>query len=474
MKELKCPNCQHVFQVDDAVFESIAGQVRNKAFEDELRKRLAELERQHVAEEREREAVRQRQHDSELSKRDLEIMRLNERIASAEAASKARTQAEIARAEQLAAKRLQEKEMLMAEAVREKERELDRLNASLAEARNSTQLEVMKERERQMEAQRIKDQEIMQLRQNAAVTERLHLEQRNNMREQYAKELQAKDEMIAYFKDFKARQSTKAIGESLEQHCSCEFESVRAIAYPTAQFGKDNDVVEGTKGDFIFRDYVDCEEYISIMFEMKNEAEGTEKTHRNEEFFAKLDSDRRKKRCEYAVLVTMLEPDSELYNRGIVDVSHRYEKMFVVRPQFFMPIIGLLTSNARSTIGFRRRINELESSHVNFMNFRAKLEGIQNGIMGNYESAHKHISNSLKQIDSSIKSLTKLKEEMQKWDTFMSRAVTKSEGLTIRKLTHGNPEIRDLIKSAEEAEKSVSKELPESIEDDPLLSFDEL
>lgn len=474
MKELKCPNCNHVFQVDDDVFESLAAQVRNAAFAEEL----------HEAEKRIRNQAKS---DTELaiSRKDQEMRALlaerDKKLADTEAESRLIAQqlkesGERKRLEMEASKRENEARMMealskkdseKAEAIAAKERELADLRAKLDRADDTRRVALLEQQQAAQAESRDKEEIITGLKLKLEAEKRKAESDIAAIKEHHALQLRDRDAIIELYKNFKARLSTKGIGESLEVHCSDEFESIRAVAFPNALFTKDNEVVEGTKGDFIFRDYIDGEEYISIMFEMKNEADNTAAPHRNEEFFAKLHRDRCKKNCEYAVLVTMLEPDSELYNKGIVDVSHRYDKMFVIRPQFFISLIGILTKGARATFAYKRKLAAKEEENISFVNFRNKILSIQEGIFGNYEKAHTSIERSMKQIDSSIKSLNALKDELLKWERYMRLASEKAGGLTVRKLTHGNPLVRKAIEKAEAESKASDGD--EDITDSPLL-----
>lgn len=260
--------------------------------------------------------------------------------------------------------------------------------------------------------------------------------------------LREKDATIEFYKDMKARLSTKMIGESLEQHCATEFNRVRGMAYPSAYFEKDNDVKEGSKGDFIFRDYADGVEYISIMFEMKNEVDTTATKHRNEDFFAKLDRDRRNKGCEYAVLVSLLEPDNDLYNDGIVDVSHCYEKMFVVRPQFFMPIIALLSQASKKSVVYKKELELARQQSIDVTQFEERLNAFREGFSRNYRLASDRFQTAIKEIDTSIVHLQKIKDALLGSENQLRLANDKADDLTIKKLTRGNQTMKEKFAEA--------------------------
>lgn len=447
MKELKCPNCNHVFQVDEELFESLAAQVRGAAFEQEVSRRVGELKAQWQAEsETSRLRGEKTMHDA-LAAKDVAMEKLR---------------AEVARLKETAGSREEAVRLEGNARLAAKETEMERLRARLREQDNEREMALMKERQ---EASR----------QNADLTARvrsLTLEMENEraqaalreagLKERHAAELKMKEETIEFYKDFKARQSTKMIGESLEQHCAAEFNRLRATAFPRAYFDKDNDASEGSKGDFIFRDYdADGTEYISIMFEMKNEADTTQTRHRNEDFFAKLDRDRKTKSCEYAVLVSMLEADSDLYNTGIVDVSYRYEKMFVVRPQFFLPIISLLTRASLNTVSLRRELEVARRQSIDVTGFEEKLNAFRKGFAYNYEQAEKKFNSAIEGIDDAIRKLNRIREALVGSERNLMLANKKADELTIKKLTRGNPTMKAKFEEARLASQS------SSADDDP-------
>jgi len=428
MKELRCPQCGHVFKVDEDAFRSIAAQVRDETFREELDRREKELRRRMEAEQQ-AEQVRAEQRmreslgakDMALHDREAEIKRLREMLDSQAEMARMKTQQQLA----------------------DKERQIDAMRAAIEQADSLKRVAVLEEQNRAQAAIQAKETEIAELR-NRAANERNEATLREaGLKEQFALQLRQKQEMIDYYKEMKARLSTKMIGESLEVHCSNEFNRVRATQYPGAYFEKDNDASGGSKGDFIFRDFSDDgTEFISIMFEMKNEGDETATKHRNEDFFAKLDRDRRAKGCEYAVLVSLLEADSELYNEGIVDVSYRYPKMFVVRPQFFMPIIALLSQASRKSIVYLKQLEEARRQSVDVTNFEARLNAFREGFGRNYEQASKKFNAAIEEIDKTIQHLMKVKEALIGSENNLRLANDKTQGLTIRKLTYGNPTMK--------------------------------
>jgi hypothetical protein len=306
--------------------------------------------------------------------------------------------------------------------------QIQALQTQLQQSEQAKQLAVMEVRQKAMEAFSKKEQELAALR------------------TQMDEQLKAAQEQIAYYKDLKTRLSTKMVGETLEIHCATLFNQYLRPMMPNAYFEKDNDVVEGTKGDFVFRDKSDDGvEYISVMFEMKNENDSTATKHKNEDFFAKLDADRRKKNCEYAVLVSMLEPDSELYNGGIVDVSYKYEKMYVIRPQFFIPLITLLCQTGRKSLDARRELELVKAQQVDVTNFEAKLADFQEKFGKHVLSAHNNYEDAIKAIDASIKSLERVKAALTTSANQLRLANNGVMELSVKKLTHGNPTMKALF-----------------------------
>ncbi len=279
-----------------------------------------------------------------------------------------------------------------------------------------------------------------------------------SIKDDYESKLKNKDEQIAYYKDFKAKQSTKMIGESLEVHCNTEFNKLRPL-FGNATFEKDNDAKTGSKGDFIFKDYDDNgTEIVSIMFEMKNEADETATKHKNEDFFKELDKDRREKKCEYAVLVSLLEMDNDLYNDGIVDVSHVYDKMYVIRPQFFIPLITLIRNLARKSLEYRHELELVRSQNIDITHFEENINAFKEGFNRNYRLASERFSKAIEEIDKSIDHLQKIKEHLQKTDDNLRLANNKAEDLTIQKLTHNNPTMKDMFDDLNNKKKKEVKE----------------
>ena len=315
-----------------------------------------------------------------------------------------------------------------------RDREIAALKAALANKDNEAKATLL---EQEMNGQRVlsaKETEIAKLKAD------------------YEGQLKAAMDQVAFYKDMKARMSTKMIGESLEVHCSTQFNQMMRALMPRAYFEKDNEVAEGTKGDFVFRDYADDgTEYVSIMFEMKNEADTTATKHKNEDFFKKLDEDRRKKNCEFAVLVSLLEPESELYNAGIVDVSYRYEKMYVIRPQCFLPLISLLVQTSKKALDYKRMVEEMRSQSIDVTNFESKLLDFQDKFGKNYQAAKDRFDKAIAEIDKSIKALEATKQALLGSENQLRLANDKAEGLTIQKLTRGNPTMKAMFAQAKTA-----------------------
>ena len=312
--------------------------------------------------------------------------------------------------------------------------QLQSLQAQLQQAEQNKQLAVAQVRQQATEAYMRKEQELA------------------SVRTQMDAQLKSAQEQIAYYKDLKLRLSTKMVGETLEQHCATEFARIRPL-FPNAYFEKDNEVVEGTKGDFVFRDSSDDGvEYISIMFEMKNENDETATKHKNEDFLAKLDTDRKKKNCEYAVLVSMLEPESELYNGGIVDMTHRYEKMYVIRPQFFVPLITLLCQTSRKTVEAKRELALIKRQQIDVTNFEEKLAAFKDGFTRNVRLANDRFSDAIDEIDKTIAHLTKVRENLIKSGDNLNAADKKLQEVTVKRLTYGNPTMKAKFDEAQQHE----------------------
>ena len=402
MQEIKCPNCGEVFQVDESGYAQIAQQVRDKEFEKELERREKEMEQKRENALTIARMEQEKNHNEEMSRKNGEIA--------------------------------------------DKEREIEHLKAQLEKADAEKKLAVSEAIQTKEKELSDKVMEITELKGHLSSKETESQLKEKSLKEQYEDKLKLKDEQIEYYKDFKARQSTKMVGESLEQHCLTQFNSIRMTAFPTAYFEKDNDAKTGSKGDFIFRESsADGTEFISIMFEMKNEMDQTATKHKNEDFFKELDKDRREKGCEYAVLVSLLEIDNELYNSGIVDVSYRYEKMYVIRPQFFIPMITLLRNAALNSLKYQQELQIVKNQQLDILHFEENMQIFKDGFARNYELASRKFQDAIDDIDKTIKALEKTKTDLISSDRNLRLANGKAQDLSIKKLTKNAPSVREMF-----------------------------
>ena len=395
-----------------------------------------------------------------LNKKDNEIARLKEQIESISRNKDlesqnalAQKETEIARLKEQVNNIAQGKELEFKDVLKRKDDELARLRGSLQQSDNQRQIALLEQQKKAQEELQAKNTRITELEGQVKAEKNAASLREKDLQERFSVQLKQKQEQIDYYKDLKTRMSTKMVGETLEIHCSTEFNRVRASMYPRAYFEKDNDAKGGSKGDFIFRDYDEdgTTEYISIMFEMKNEMDETATKHKNEDFFAKLDKDRNEKACEYAVLVSLLEPDSELYNEGIVDVSYRYPKMFVVRPQFFMPLISLLSQASKKSIEYRKALTVARQQTVDVSNFENQLNEFKDKFAYNYRLASEKFKKAIEEIDKTIDHLNKIKEALVGSENNLRLANNKAEDLTIKKLTRNNPTMKAKFEEARAA-----------------------
>ena len=441
MKELKCPKCGSVFTVDEADYASIVSQVKNAEFNEEVNRRLQELHERHKAEELLAIAQVEKDYQEALVKKELEIKEKEARIGLLNGKL---TEAEQAKKTELSL------------ALAEKDKEISSLKATVNENESKLKIAIMEEQRKASESLQGKDTEIAQLKSAAELSHQKAVNYVNTQKEQYEAKLKMMQEQVDYYKDLKTKMSTKMIGETLEVHCSTQYNQMMRSMLPNAYFEKDNDASAGSKGDFIFRDFApDGTEYISIMFEMKNEADETATKHKNEDFFKKLDADRKAKRCEFAVLVSLLEPDNELYNGGIVDVSYRYEKMYVIRPQFFLPIISLLVQTSKKSLEYKQQLAIAKSQSIDVTNFENQLYDFRDKFGRNFRLASEKFNAAIDEIDKSISHLQKIKEALLSSENNLRLANDKVESLTIKKLTKGNPTMTALFDEAREANKAV-------------------
>ncbi len=443
MKEIKCPNCGKVFQVDESGYAQIAQQIRDQEFARELAKREQEL--------------------SQKREDELKLVRMEQEKINAEVLSKkeAELSEQASRIEQLKAQISageNEKKLAVSEVMQKKDAEIaeqasriEQLKAQLSAGETEKRLAVSEAIQQKEKEITEKTTEITELKGKLSSKEAENQLKERSLKEQYEEKLKLKDEQIEYYRDFKARQSTKMVGESLEQHCLTQFNSIRMTAFPSAYFEKDNDARSGSKGDFIFREASeDGTEFISIMFEMKNEMDTTATKHKNEDFFKELDKDRREKGCEYAVLVSLLEIDNELYNNGIVDVSYKYEKMYVIRPQFFIPIITLLRNAALNSLKYRRELQDIRRQQVDITHFEENMNAFKEGFARNYRIASDKFNTAIEEIDKTITHLQKIKDALLSSERNLRLANDKADGLTIKKLTKNADSVREMFEQLKE------------------------
>ena len=430
MNEIKCPNCGMVFQINETAYESIVKQIRDNEFLREIniheeqykidKENAVKLAEAHINEE----------HAKEVNAKDIEINDLKNKIKNIE-------------------------EQIQNKLVKEFQEESNKKLLEISELKKKIELQESNfELEKQKSISEL-EKRIADLNNNLALSKKEYELKEKQISEIYQTKLKDKDEQIVYYKDFKAKQSTKMIGESLEQHCSIEFNRLRPL-FKNAYFEKDNDSRTGSKGDFIFRDYDDNEnEIVSIMFEMKNEADDTAKKHKNEDFFKELDKDRKEKNCEYAVLVSLLEQDNDYYNDGIVDVSHVYDKMYVIRPQFFIPLITLIRNLANKSLEYRKELELVKNQNIDITHFEENINAFKEGFGRNYRLASEKFSKAMEDIDKTIIQLQKIKEALRLSENNLRLANNKADELTIKKLTSDNPTMAKMfedLKNKEEVE----------------------
>lgn len=406
MNEIKCPHCGQVFTIDETEYTSLLSQIRDHAFNDELNKRLA-------SEKELLETKAAQEYKDKLAQKETELVKLQ------------------SEAKSLKDNKASEIEIAVNKATKELETKIQQLQTD----------SLMKENEAQ-----VKITELNSKLENADSKRQM---EQANLKQSYELQLKGMQEQVDFYKDFKAKQSTKAIGESLEQYCHDEFDKIRSTAFPNAYFEKDNEVskTSGSKGDFIFRDYKDGVEYVSIMFEMKNENDTTASKHKNEDFLKELDKDRNEKGCEYAVLVSMLESDSELYNQGIVNVSHRYPKMYVIRPQFFIPMITLIKDGAANSIEAKKELMLLKNQDIDLSNFEDNMNKFKDAFNKNYDTASKYFTKAIEEIDKSISHLESIKKALTTSENQLRLANDKAQDLSVKKLTKNAPSIKEKIDS---------------------------
>ncbi len=411
MKEIKCPNCGTSFAIDESDYAELLSHIRTEEFEKELKSREEALIEKYNSQNKLEVTTALSSKEKEISDLKLEYSKT----------------------------------------VSDKDKEIERLKAEKKqlESESNSKIELAKSEEQKKSQQSISElqREVDSLRNDLVLKEKEKELSVTSLNDEHRKALKLKDDEIAYYKDLKTKVSTKLLGETLEQHCQIMFNQIRTTAYPNAYFEKDNSVSKesGSKGDFIFKDYDGGTEYISIMFEMKNENDKTATKHRNEDFFKELDKDRNEKGCEYAVLVSLLEADSEFYNAGIVDVSYRYPKMYVVRPQCFLTIITLLTNAAKNSLDYQRELIEVKNQNIDIAHFEENLQDFQQRFSNNYRLASEKFADAIKEIDNTINHLNKVRESLIGSERNLRLANDKAQDLSIKKLTKNSPILKELF-----------------------------
>ena len=431
MNEIKCPKCGSMFKIDEQNYNSILKQIRDQEFYSELKNR----EQQFENEKKSAITIAKNEIDKTMNEKinslNLEILKLkNELKTKDELQSSILTNTKINTENQY-------------------KDEINKLNLTISKLEQDIKYNDNIHKSKIDEIVSQKEKNITDLKNKIELDGKEYKLKEQSLKDNYENKLKTKDEMIAYYKDLKAKQSTKMIGESLEKHCYAEFNKLRPL-FKNAYFEKDNDAKTGSKGDFIFRDYSDeNEEFVSIMFEMKNEADETATKHKNEDFFKELDKDRKEKNCEYAVLVSLLEIDNDYYNDGIVDVSYKYEKMYVIRPQFFIPIITLIRGAAINTLKYKKQLIEIQNQNIDISHFEENMNAFKEGFSRNYRLASEKFNKAIDEIDKTIDHLQKTKEALLSSENNLRLANNKAEDLTIKKLTNNNPTMKKMFDELE-------------------------
>ena len=422
MQEIKCPKCGEVFQVDNSGYAAIVKQVRDKEFNKEISNRETQFENDKNNAIELAKLELEKEYSENLNQKESEIAKLESKLSTEKII----------------------KESAINEALSEKDKQILELQNKINTLDKDKELEINKIKNELNTQILEKDNDIAKLNGEKELSEKEFQIKEQSLKEKYETELRFKEEEIARYKDFKAKLSTKMIGESLEQHCEISFNQLRATGFQNAYFEKDNDARTGSKGDYIFRDIdSDGNEYISIMFEMKNEADTTSTKKKNEDFLKELDKDRKEKNCEYAILVSMLEPDNELYNNGIVDMSHKYPKMYVIRPQFFIPMITLIRNAAQNSIEYKKELINIKAQNIDISNFEAEMNDFKEKFSKNYELASKKFKTAIEEIDKTIDHLQKTKDALLSSENNLRLANNKASDLTIKRLTKNNPTMQE-------------------------------
>lgn len=428
MNQIKCPHCGKEFTIDEASYLDIVSQIRNKEFESQVHERLEQLRLQNQKDIIIEKTKVESTYQQKLSQKESELQSLKDKMSASE---QAKTLAVLSAEERLK-DQLKKQELLV-----------QQLQAKLESSLKDKQLETQQVLSK-------KEQELQELANKIELEKKQAELEKASLKQRYDEQLKQKDDMVAYYKDLKTKLTTKMVGETLEQHCEYEFNRLRSLAFPRATFGKDNDAQTGSKGDYIYKEFDDQgTEIISIMFEMKNEQDETATKKKNEHFLKELDKDRNEKKCEYAVLVSLLESDNELYNNGIVDMSHLYPKMYVIRPQFFIPIITLLRNAALNALKYKQEAALMRRQNIDITTFEDDLNAFKTAFSKNYELASRKFTDAIDEIDKTIKSLQKTKEYLLSSENNLRLANDKADSLTVKKLTKNNPTMKAKFEAIE-------------------------
>jgi hypothetical protein len=421
MNEIKCPKCGEKFTIDETSYSDIVSQIKNKEFQDEVHEKLELLKVQN-----EKDIIIEKQkvennYKDKLSQKENELNQLRQKLESSD----------------------QNKKLEVLDASNKLKEELSEKDKEILKLKSQLDLVDKEKTIEKQSALAEKEKELQELKNQVELEKKQSQLEKNSIKNSYEVQLKLKDEEIAVYKDFKAKLSTKMVGETLEQHCENEFNKIRATAFPNATFGKDNDAKTGSKGDYIYREVDENGvEVISIMFEMKNENDTTATKKKNKDFFKELDKDRNEKKCEYAILVTLLESDSDLYNNGIVDVSYEYPKMYVVRPQFFIPIISLLRNASLNALEFKQEVALMKQQNIDITTFEEDLNAFKEGFARNYDLASRKFQTAISEIDKTIDHLNKTKAALLSSENNLRLANNKADAVTVKKLTKNNPTMK--------------------------------
>ena len=450
MNEIKCPHCQKVFTIDEHSYADIVRQVRNQEFTQEIHQQLELAKKQFETEQQLKSQQAQSHFEEKLAHYTQQIALLEQELKQASQQMEVQVEKEKHKLEMELSKIQQEQVVSKQELTQQYQEKITQQEQLIQSLQAKIDAQETKEALRVSQLSAEKDRVIADLEAKNHLQEKEQEVQAAALKEKYELELRQKDETIAFYKDFKAKQSTKMVGESLEQHCEIQFNQLRMTAFPRAEFGKDNDTKTGSKGDYIYREYDDFgNEILSIMFEMKNENDQTATKKKNEHFFKELDKDRHEKNCEYAILVSLLEADNELYNNGIVDVSYVYEKMYVVRPQFFIPIITLLRNAALNSLKYKQELAQMKEQQLDITHFEEDLLAFKNAFSKNYEYASKKFKTAIDEIDKTISHLQKTKDALLSSENNLRLANNKATDLTVKKLVKNNATMKQRFEELE-------------------------